>query len=731
MDESNELVMEGWLYLLDSRMFSSRPRKRYFVLDGTYASWYKAKPGASDEEPIKSGHIDSYYMVDDNGREKIHGRVLYVFTLYDPHTHQEHLKFGASSAEETARWMRAFRSAADQAEAAEPGDAFLLSTKKKHALRSTRGGPVNNSRTPTNVLLDWTQSLSNQDGQADVVTTSPWRIFGCRNGLRLFKETSDEDFQNKLRSYDPPAVMAVGTINSTCESIFATILGLGSSRLQWDFCFVRGKVIERVDGHTDIIHEQYNSSWISCKMRPRDLLLVRYWRREDDGSYAILYRSVEHEKCPPQQGFKRAWLKSGGYVISPLAPNKTIVKHMIAVNWRLRHISRKHVEAEDISIRILERISALREMYEALPPSSAVNHAANAHRNRSKYNGQEQTIENLEGQDRADEDQENNEVKTFSFSEVAEKFYDVSESPLADSDDDSMEMDGTDDEEESPRREKAVPTTKFPTAAGIVKRLHDLALTAQNRNQPAKSPGEENDLLSQKGSLPNRTNSVTQNCWCAAEPDTFRVRSKSYLRNQAKVKAGDPIMKLIACDWLKSDKREGHLARRSGNIVNSFQGKGGSDPFFLVLNVQVPGTATSSLVLYYITRKPLESVPLLKKFVEGDDRYRNSRFKLIPNIAKGSWIVKQSVGKTACLIGQALEIDYHRGSNYLEADINIGSSSVARGVVSLVLGYIGKLIVEMAFLIQAESEEELPEQLLGTCRLLHLDMGKAVGPPPE
>ncbi|GJN09095.1 hypothetical protein PR202_ga27070 [Eleusine coracana subsp. coracana] len=96
----------------------------------------------------------------------------------------------------------------------------------------------------------------------------------------------------------------------------------------------------------------------------------------------------------------------------------------------------------------------------------------------------------------------------------------------------------------------------------------------------------------------------------------------------------------------------------------------------------------------------LEKVPLLERFVNGDDAFRNSRFKLIPYISKGSWIVKQSVGKKACLVGQALEINYFRGSNYLELGVDIGSSTVARGVVSLVLGYLNNLIIEMAFLVQ-------------------------------
>ncbi|GAA0141881.1 defense/immunity protein [Lithospermum erythrorhizon] len=58
--------------------------------------------------------------------------------------------------------------------------------------------------------------------------------------------------------------------------------------------------------------------------------------------------------------------------------------------------------------------------------------------------------------------------------------------------------------------------------------------------------------------------------------------------------------------------------------------------------------------------------------------------------------------------------------------VDIGSSTVARGVVSLVLGYLNNLVIEMAFLVQANTPEELPEYLLGTCRLNHLDAAKAV-----
>lgn len=49
---------------------------------------------------------------------------------------------------------------------------------------------------------------------------------------------------------------------------------------------------------------------------------------------------------------------------------------------------------------------------------------------------------------------------------------------------------------------------------------------------------------------------------------------------------------------------------------------------------QVPGSTTYSLVLYYMMSTPIEEHPLLVSFVNGDDAYRNSRFKLIPYISK-------------------------------------------------------------------------------------------------
>ncbi|RVW64359.1 Protein enhanced disease resistance 2 [Vitis vinifera] len=121
--------------------------------------------------------------------------------------------------------------------------------------------------------------------------------------------------------------------------------------------------------------------------------------------------------------------------------------------------------------------------------------------------------------------------------------------------------------------------------------------------------------------------------------------------------------------------------------------------FSIIINLQVPGSTHYSMVFYFVS-KELVTGSLLQRFVDGDDEFRNSRLKLIPSVPKGSWIVRQSVGSTPCLLGKAVDCNYIRGPKYLEIDVDIGSSTVANGVLGLVCGVITTLVVDMAFLVQ-------------------------------
>ncbi|KAA3453407.1 Homeobox-leucine zipper ATHB-14-like protein [Gossypium australe] len=59
-------------------------------------------------------------------------------------------------------------------------------------------------------------------------------------------------------------------------------------------------------------------------------------------------------------------------------------------------------------------------------------------------------------------------------------------------------------------------------------------------------------------------------------------------------------------------------------------------------------------------------------------------------------------------------------------DIDVASSTVGRSVCNLVIGYFSSLVLELAFVIQGNTREELPETLLGTSRLNRVDVSKAL-----
>ncbi|KAJ6322967.1 hypothetical protein OIU77_012739 [Salix suchowensis] len=240
---------------------------------------------------------------------------------------------------------------------------------------------------------------------------------------------------------------------------------------------------------------------------------------------------------------------------------------------------------------------------------------------------------------------------------------------------------------------------RLSSAAVFVKKIHDLAVQKKGYMDFQELAKEENVVPSFGNTLQKDSACSLPCSWATSDPTTFLIRGENYLKDNQKIKAKGTLMQMVGADWLRSEHKEDDLGSRAESIVQKYAAQGRPE-FFFIVNIQVPGVTQYTLALYYMLKTPLEETPLLHSFVNGDDAFRNSRFKLIPYISKGSWIVKQSVGKKACLVGQALEMHYFRGKNYLELDIDVGSSTVARGVVSLVLGYLNHLVIEMAFVIQ-------------------------------
>lgn len=230
------------------------------------------------------------------------------------------------------------------------------------------------------------------------------------------------------------------------------------------------------------------------------------------------------------------------------------------------------------------------------------------------------------------------------------------------------------------------------------------------------------------GSVPHLDSDNCTNGWSTPAGDRFMVRGPDYFSTKIKIPASGYLLQPLAFDWVKSSTKISQVLNNPNSrirkaIESDFPNL---KPFIWAFNLQLPSKENYSAIAYFVLTDPIPEGSVMDSFLKGDDVYRNSRLKLIANIVKGPWIVKKAVGEQAiCVIGRALACKYSVTDNFLEVDVDIGSSMVASAIVHLAFGYIQTLTVDLAFLIESQIESELPERLLGAVRFSELNPASA------
>ncbi|XP_021289036.1 protein ENHANCED DISEASE RESISTANCE 2 [Herrania umbratica] len=715
----SKVVYEGWMVRYGRRKIGrSFIHMRYFVLETRVLAYYKRKP-QDNQVPIKTLLMDGNCRVEDRGLKTHHGHMVYVLSVYNKKEKYHRITMAAFNIQEALIWKEKIESVIEHQESQIANGNKYVSFEYKSGMDNGRTNSSSDHESQFSAqededdahpnllrrttignglpdsVLDWTREfgseLSNQNANNQAFSRKHWRLLQCQNGLRIFEELLEVDYLPRSCSR---AMKAVGVVEATCEEIFGLVMSMDGTRFEWDCSFQYGSLVEEVDGHTAILYHRLQLDWFPMIVWPRDLCYVRYWRRNDDGSYVVLFRSREHENCGPQPGYVRAHVESGGFNISPLKSRngkpRTQVQHLMQIDlkgWGVGYISSFQ---QHCLLQMLNSVAGLREWFaqtdeRGAPPRIPVmvNMASS-----SVSSKKTQKIDDLSVQSAPSLDQINAASRN---SVMIDEYSD-------------------EDEEQMPDAEQEAYATKSD---------NDVKRTALE-----EEPIEKIDLSCFSGNLRRDDRDNSRDCWRISDGNNFRVRSKHFCYDKTKIPAGKHLMDLVAVDWFKDTKRIDHVARRQGCAAQVASEKG---LFSLVFNFQVPGSTHYSMVFYFVTR---ELVPgtLLHRFVDGDDEFRNSRLKLIPSVPKGSWIVRQSVGSTPCLLGKAVDCNYIRGAKYLEVDIDIGSSTVANGVLGLVIGVITTLVVDMAFLVQANTTDELPERLIGAVRVSHIELSSAIVP---
>jgi len=230
--------------------------------------------------------------------------------------------------------------------------------------------------------------------------------------------------------------------------------------------------------------------------------------------------------------------------------------------------------------------------------------------------------------------------------------------------------------------------------------------------------------------------------WSEPDANNFKVRGKQYKTDRVKLKAGKSAFRLFAVDIVEvaspimtglcnHPKERVQQAIEREKMGNSPEGD--LAPFIFAMNIILPGSKYYHFVMYYAVDDMsvidgTDGTPFSKLandfFFGESDEMRDNTFKLIPHIVEGNFIVRKAVGSTPAIMGRKLKQYYVKSDRFFELICDVGSSSVATGVVGLCLGYAKTLVVDLGFVLEGNEESTLPERILGCAQARHVDFPK-------
>ncbi|CAL0307079.1 unnamed protein product [Lupinus luteus] len=707
----------GWVYHLGVNSIGHQYcHLRFLFIRGKYVAMYKRDPHEHPSiDPIRKGIVGPTLMVEELGRRKVNSGDLYVLRFYNRLDEAKKGEIACATAGEVQGWIEAFDQAKQQAEyelsrRGSARDKLNMEDEidlEGHRPRVRRYAHelkklIRIGQGPETLLRQSSKFASRADGfggnNGDAFESHQWKCVLTMGGIRIFEDISDSENGKDVLA------KSVGVIDATADTVFEVLLNTErQKRYEWDMLMCDLELVDSYDGHYDVVYGTYDPKYLSRWHSKQDFIFSRQWFRGQDGTYTILQVPALHKKKPQRSGYRRAKINPSTWEIrnlkTPIASNspKCLVTHTLEIHsasWHQWKNNKYSKFERSIPYALLCQVAGLKE-YIAANPSLHQEYATTIVHSKSS----DGSVSSSEYED-----------------DMQDQFYDAIAG-------ESSSDEESDDDEKLDQKGSIVKLKNVSWAFSTLALKRTAAPDLSEELDPNVTPIRI-QLSDFHGSLHKRKDDNDTNCWASPSGKGFMIRGKNYLKDNHKVVGGDPLLHLIAVDWFTVNKSVDKIALHPKCLVQSEVGK--KLPFILVINLQVPAKPNYSLVLYYAADRPINKDSLLAKFVDGSDMFRDSRFKLIPSIVEGYWMVKRAVGTKACLLGKAVTCKYYRQDNFLEIDVDIGSSSVARGVIGLVLGYVTSLVVDLAILIEAKEEAELPEYILGTVRLNRLKLESAV-----
>eukprot|EP01089_Gocevia_fonbrunei_P017485 TRINITY_DN5695_c0_g1_i1.p1 TRINITY_DN5695_c0_g1~~TRINITY_DN5695_c0_g1_i1.p1 ORF type:complete len:309 (-),score=54.30 TRINITY_DN5695_c0_g1_i1:114-977(-) len=223
-------------------------------------------------------------------------------------------------------------------------------------------------------------------------------------------------------------------------------------------------------------------------------------------------------------------------------------------------------------------------------------------------------------------------------------------------------------------------------------------------------------------------------CYDFLDHEELKLRGKTYLKDKVKVKAGEPILRLVNCDLFYSKEHLDDWSSHPESYISRLNNKGDKRFKFCLVFQFPPQHMAATWVLdekssdddseednetklyNLLKEKDHAFATLWKNWLAGDKTYRDERLKILPRVVAGGFIIRTALmtGKPA-ILGTKMTCKYtnkiNTEANYFHIDCDVYSSDIAKKVIGMIKKYTKDLAFDVAFILEAKENSELPERI--------------------
>jgi len=515
-------------------------------------------------------------------------------------------------------------------------------------------------------------------------------------GLTVYRETNVTK-QNVL--------LKTGCIiNCSTDEVFDKLLNDRVNFEPWDEWEERCDILdEQPEKHLRIEHVWwFPINVFGMSTKPRDFVLERYWMKFENGSKLITWRSCSHAGAPEDPNYVRGKLWMFGYLITPKRRMRSASEGGGLSTTGFSNGTLLEEEEQDMT-----NSSCWVDMCVHFSPEGWVGKMPLFVHQRWAYPLLQRLTLLREAIDRS-------KFMDVDYSYVFERLQSGGGTP----------KDGAKGRVQLPRQ-------RSKKAAELLAQKSKMAIAETSPLLDKDGSGKAADEKALEGLA------GTWPCWEETPLDRspLRVRGANYLIDKKKIECRKAAFKLVAMDLFETEEHVTHIASRPDSLVHRLTKEAGH-PFIFLVHFTIPGPPFYSLVSYFAATPEQMTVgnpfgDLLNEFLNTENKeFRDSTFKLIPRVHKGNFFVRKAVGETPAILGKKLAQEYYGdGESYFELVVDVGSSSIAGSILSVVKGYATSLEIDLAFLLEGKRARHLPEQILGSLRLVNPDIDLAVRLP--